>query len=177
MTAVLAVDISRLKPAISWKRSARSLRSGTQAGDGGAAFFLQAFACGIPQRQAHALAPVGGGAVDGPDLTGGGAGLFVAGAVETDKAHDLVTIHGHLDLGLGIFNGFAPVGLALFDGEGLQLLVGHQSFEGGLCGYGVDLGDGFGIAECGGTNLDTGHEKPTGNKLSKNETERHCRRK
>jgi hypothetical protein len=64
-----------------------------------------------------------------------------------------------LHLGLAIFNGFAPVGLALFYRHGFQLLVWHQTFVSLLGGYGVDLGNGFGIAKRGGTNLDTGHGK------------------
>ncbi|MNV86922.1 hypothetical protein D3C71_1809950 [compost metagenome] len=96
--------------------------------DVGATFFLQAVASGIPQGQAYALVPMRGSRVDGPDFTGGGAGLFVARAVVADKTDDLLAVDSHLDLGLAIFNGFAPVSLALFNRQGFQLLVGYQPF-------------------------------------------------
>ena len=99
---------------------------------------------------------MGRGGVDGPDLTGGGAGLFIARAVVAHKADDLLAVDRHLDLGLAIFNGLAPVGLALFDRRhGFQLLVWHQSFVSLLGRDSVDLGNGFGIAKRSGTNLDT----------------------
>ncbi|MNT98907.1 hypothetical protein D3C72_2416110 [compost metagenome] len=74
------------------------------------------------------MVPLGRCGVDGPDFTSGGAGFFIARAVVADKTDDLLAVHGHLDLGLAIFNGLAPVSLALFDRHGFQLLVWHQPF-------------------------------------------------
>ena len=41
----------------------------------------------------------------------------------------------------------------------------------------MDLGNGFGIAKRGGTNLDTGHEKTERKRGMKKRKDRHCRRK
>src|SRR5256885_8951407 len=68
-------------------------------GDIGAAFFEQAVACGVPQGHAHTLIPVRGSGIDGPNFTGGLARLFIARAVETDEADDLVAVDGDLNLG------------------------------------------------------------------------------
>src|SRR5256885_1767587 len=83
-------------------------------GDIGAAFFEQAVACGVPQGHAHTLIPVRGSGIDGPNFTGGLARLFIARAVETDEADDLVAVDGDLNLGFAKFDGFAPIGLAFF---------------------------------------------------------------
>ena len=65
------------------------IAQGHPRGHVGAAFFLKAVTGGIPQSQANALVPVRGSGVDGPDFTGGGAGLFIARAVVADEADDL----------------------------------------------------------------------------------------
>src|SRR2546427_38251 len=99
-------------------------------GDIGAAFFEQAVACGVPQGHAHTLIPVRGSGIDGPNFTGGLARLFIARAVETDEADDLVAVDGDLNLGFAKFDGFAPIGLAFFyRRHALELVIGNQRSE------------------------------------------------
>src|SRR5690606_36674704 len=110
--------------------------------------------------------PVRRRGVDGPDLARGGTGLGIARTVEADEADDLVAVDRHLDLGLAVLDGLAPVGLALFHrGHGFQLIVWHEPAVGLQGGGSVDLGDVLGIAKRGWANLDTGHGRTkTGDK-------------
>jgi hypothetical protein len=64
-----------------------------------------------------------------------------------------------MDLGLAVLDGFAPEGHALGHGHVAQVLLGHDALVGRMAGGGMEFGDGLGVAEGGGANLNTGHVK------------------
>src|SRR2546427_12418238 len=81
-------------------------------------------------------------------ISGGLARLFIARAVETDEADDLVAVDGDLNLGFAKFDGFAPIGLAFFyRRHALELVIGNQTAISLHGGSSMDLGNRFCIAE------------------------------
>ena len=98
--------------------------------------------------------------IHGPDFAHGGRCALVAAAVIAHKTNDLRAVQRHLHLRLGVLDGLRPIALALGQGHDGHVQVAQHAFERFFHRGVVQLGNGFGIAGGGGTDVENrgGHK-------------------